>query len=409
VLETGSSSATNILILVPGTSASAAYFESLAKDIVRKAPGWQVWAVERRENLLEDHTLLNRAKQGKATARQVFDYYLGYLSRPNISPHFQLVPDARVGFARQWGMKVAVEDLRVVVTAAKKRGGKVVLGGHSLGGTITTAYATWDFNGRAGASDLSGLVYDDGGSDPKPVSARDATASLRRLGAGSPWLAFGGIGAPYAGLFNSVGSTVAVIDPNGPSQSQSFSLLPANLKAPVPVTNEAAYGFALDTATSPPSLLAAQAHLGRLAARGTPRRWDDAGALTPIQRLATMFSGTGLTDRDGTAWYHPQRLTIDADAVAAGDANPAQAVLDVHATHGHDLPKRLRMYAFGAALGGPGVPAGAEVLARQSGIPHDQLTLVDRHDTYAHNDPAGASPKNEFLDNLLPFLATIAR
>src|SRR5260370_708240 len=48
VLETGSSSAKNILVLVPGTSASAAYFEPLAKDIARQTPGWQVWAVRRR-------------------------------------------------------------------------------------------------------------------------------------------------------------------------------------------------------------------------------------------------------------------------------------------------------------------------------------------------------------------------
>ena len=65
-----------------------------------------------------------------------------------------------------------------------------------------------------------------------------------------------------------------------------------------------------------------------------------------------MFSGWGLKGLDGTAWYHPQRLTDDAGAVANGIANPAQEVLDVHATHGRDLPKRLRMYAFGAALGG---------------------------------------------------------
>src|SRR5258706_13906179 len=54
ILMTGPRTAKNILVLNPGTSASAAYFEPLAKDIVAKAPGWQVWAVERRENLLED-------------------------------------------------------------------------------------------------------------------------------------------------------------------------------------------------------------------------------------------------------------------------------------------------------------------------------------------------------------------
>ena len=82
-----------------------------------------------------------------------------------------------------------------------------------------------------------------------------------------------------------------------------------------------------------------------------------------------MFSGWGLKSLDGTAWYHPQRLTIDSGAVAAGNANPAQQVLNVHATHGHDLSKKLRIYAFGAALGGQRVLDAASVLAAQSGIP----------------------------------------
>jgi len=55
ILEVGSRRAKNILVLNPGTSASAAYFQPLAKSIVARLKGWQVWAVERRENLLEDH------------------------------------------------------------------------------------------------------------------------------------------------------------------------------------------------------------------------------------------------------------------------------------------------------------------------------------------------------------------
>jgi pimeloyl-ACP methyl ester carboxylesterase len=408
VLETGPASAKNILVLVPGTSASAAYFEPLAKDIVRKTPNWQVWAVERRENLLEDHSVLNQAKQGKASPQQLFDYYLGWLSDKTITKHFQLIPDAQVAFARQWGMQVAVEDIRRVVQAAKRQGGRVVLGGHSLGGSITTAYATWDFNGQAGAKDLSGLVFDDGGSGPTPISTDQATQSLQTLQTSTPWLTFGGIGAPYAGLFNAVASTVVHNAPNAPALLASFPLLPANLKPPVATTNVGGYGYALDTKTSPMGLIAAQAHLGQLAATGDPRGWDPSGALTPIQRYADMFSGTGLLGLDGTAWYHPQRLTIDSGAVADGNANPTQAILDVRATHGHDLPKGLRIYAFGAALGGQRVLDGTTVLANQSGIPSSQLTLINRQSTYAHNDPAGASPTNDFLANLVPFLTGIA-
>ncbi len=77
VLEIGPKRAPNILVLNPGTSASAAYFAPLAKTLVRRLPGWQVWAVERRENLLEDHSMLNRAKRGRAGGQELFDYYLG--------------------------------------------------------------------------------------------------------------------------------------------------------------------------------------------------------------------------------------------------------------------------------------------------------------------------------------------
>ncbi len=407
VIKTGKPSAKNVLVLIPGTSASAAYFEPLAKDIATRAPKWQVWSVERRENLLEDQQELNLAKQGKATAPQLYDYYLGYLTNPAVTTHFQLVPDSTVAYAKDWGMKVAVEDVRAVVRSAKKQGGKVVLGGHSLGGTITTAYATWDFSGTPGAKGLAGLVFDDGGSPPTPITDAQATSSLASLQSGSPWLSVGGIGAPYVGLFNSVGSTLAHIDPNGPSSVQTLAALPAAFKPPVPATNEAAYGYGLDTKTSPPSLALAQAHLGRLAASGDPRGWDDAGELTPVQRYADMYSGTGIIGHDGTAWYHPLRLSIDAGAVANGNPNSAQAILDVDATHGNDLPRALRIYAFGAALGGTRQLDAARTLATQSGIPAKQVTVVDRQTTYAHNDPTGASPKNAFLNNLVPFLQKI--
>jgi hypothetical protein len=77
VLEVGPRKAPNVLVLNPGTSASAAYFAPLAKTIVGKARGWQVWAVERRENLIEDHSVLDRAKRGRASGQELFDHYLG--------------------------------------------------------------------------------------------------------------------------------------------------------------------------------------------------------------------------------------------------------------------------------------------------------------------------------------------
>jgi pimeloyl-ACP methyl ester carboxylesterase len=307
-------------------------------------------------------------------------------------------------------MNTEIQDLRRVVARADKLGGKVVVGGHSLGGSITAAYATWDFAGKPGARGLDGLVFIDGGSSPTPITKDEADKALSDLNAGSPWLAFGGIPAPFAGLFNSGGSTLVKIAPSAPALAQNFSLLPDSLKPPVPATNAAQFGYALDVETSPAPLAAAQAHLGHLAESGDPRGWVDAGELTPLSRFADMFSGWGLKSLDGTAWYHPLRLTIDSRAVAAGNANDAQAVLGVRATHGADLGRKMRIYAFGAALGGQRVLDAAQALATQSRIPASRVTLVDRHDTYAHNDPNSASPKrNDFLKRLLPFLGKVRR
>jgi pimeloyl-ACP methyl ester carboxylesterase len=422
VLKVGPRAAKNVLVLEPGTSAGSAYFVPLAKWIVSKTPGWQVWSVERRENLLEDESELNRFKEDKVTATQLFDYYLGYLKDPQITHHFQTVPNSTVEFAKNWGMNVAVQDLHTVIGAAKKLGGRVVLGGHSLGGSVVTAYATWDFRGKPGADQLAGLVYIDGASAPTPegpgsstaaapMTAALATQMLQALDAPSvsPWLTFGGIAAPFAGLFEATGSAAALVDPNTPSQGQTSGLLPADIVPPVRVSNIGQYGYALNVATSPPSLAAAQAHLGEgLASKGPIHGWNGTGALTPITRFAAMFSGSGVNNADGTEWYFPQRLTDDTAAVADGNPNPAQSVLGVHATMGHDLPHRLLLYAFAAHLGGPGVLTATKILAQQSGIPTSHLTLVDEHDSYAHNDPAGAYPNNIFFSHLVPFLKKVA-
>ncbi len=166
VIKVGPTKAKNVLVLAPGTSAGGAYFVPLAQWLVSKLPGWQVWSEERRENLLEDQSVLNLAKRGKASAQRVFDYYLGYITDPSDHQPLPIIPDSTVQFAKQWGMNVAVQDLHRVIAAAHKLGGNVVLGGHSLGGSVVTAYATWNFNGHPGADDLAGLVYIDGGSAP---------------------------------------------------------------------------------------------------------------------------------------------------------------------------------------------------------------------------------------------------
>jgi hypothetical protein len=392
-----------------------------AKWLVEHTTGWQVWSVERRQNLLEDQSVLDKAKRGEVTPEELFNYYLGWLSNPSITPHFKFVPDSSVAFARQWGMNVAVEDLHNVIEAAKALHGSVVLGGHSLGGSIVTAYATWSFSGKAGAAGLRGLVYDDGGSNPTPVSATKAEESLEKLSKKTPWLAFGGVPTPFLGILSALGSTLTVVDPKGEALLEKFSGLPESLKCRIPpftgafvkCTNEAGFGYSVSVGSSPPNLKAGQIHGGKgveeVAEADGLHGWNGEGALTPVQRYAEMLSGTGLSSADGTEWYFPERLTIDTGAVADGNENPAQSVLNVHSTQGSDLPQSLKIYAFGTELGKQGVLTSAETLAKQSGIPSSNLTLINEETTYAHNDPAGAYPNNEFFDHLVPFLEGIGK
>jgi triacylglycerol esterase/lipase EstA (alpha/beta hydrolase family) len=402
IVQTGPARAKHVLVLVPGTSAGAPYFRPLAQAIVARMPGWQVWSVERRENLLEDQSVLDQVKAGAATGQQLFDYYLGWIGANTTAPRFTPKTDAETAYARDWGMAVAVGDLHNVIRLARKGGRSVALGGHSLGGSIIDAYATWDFDGKAGGEDLNGLVFIDGGSAAgTAITPEQAQESLTALSTTSPFLDLTGMGLPWsAGVFNAVGSTTTLKEPNAPSLLQSWSFLPAELKPPVAATNIASYGFALDDKTGPKSLALVQSHIGHLADSGDPRGWVDDG-LTTASRVATVFSG--IPGMDGTAWYHPRRLSIDAGAVNGGIANPAARALGVKATHGKDL--KTPIYAYETSLGKGRVLKAAASIAKQAGIPRRSVTLVDRSTTNSHIDPISDTPgRNDFLATVMPFL-----
>jgi hypothetical protein len=373
VIEQGPRHARRVLVLVPGTSAGAAYFRPVARDIVTRLHGWRVWSVDRRENLLEDHSVLDATLARRKTPDDLFRYYLKWLTDASITTHFLPIPDASVPFARRWGMGVAVRDLRKVIRAARRGGNRVVLGGHSLGGTIAMAYATWDFHGRAGARDLAGLLLIDGGTFGPPPTRAEARTGIADLRSGSPFLDVVGLGIPWsAGVFNLVGATAARLQPDAPAVLTGWPGLPRDLVPPVPVTNAGGYGYALDHDTSPAGLALVHMHIGALAASGDPRRWAD-GELGTVERAAAMFSG--IRGIDGSAWYHPRRLSLDGRAVAGGVRNPAQKVLGVRATHGRDV--HIPIYAIETSLGAGRVLKGARALARRSRV--KRLKLVDRH------------------------------
>jgi hypothetical protein len=213
-------------------------------------------------------------------------------------------------------------------------------------------------------------------------------------------------------VFNVLGSTATVLEPDEPSIGYASPLIPDNLKPPVAPTNTAQYGYALDLDTSPDGLELVQMHIGRLADSGEPRGWVD-DELVPVERAARMFSGLVEGEGgdealgvDGTAWYHPRRLSIDSGAVNGGIENPAQEVLGVRAIHGTDLD--LPIYALETTFGAGRVLNGARLLADQAGIPDSELTLVDESGRLTHTDPMGVeTSQNPLAETLVPFLQDI--
>ncbi len=409
----GSPSATNVLVLVPGTLAGAADFDIVGPYLAAHVPNLQVWAEMRREGALEDNSMLLKALDGKATVQQAFNYYLAWIADSSITPHYQPLKASQFGFADQWGLAVAMGDLHNVVELARD-GGKhtVILGGHSLGGAEAAIYPVWDFNGRGGYQDIVGIVGIDGdaglaggfGGTPT-TSAAQADAALAKLQAGSPWLDLLGFGLPWiTGPFAELGALAALKEPQAESINQKFALLPAELKPSFPATNQGLLGYAFDASTSPAALALIHVHSGHLAASGSPRPWVNAGP-TPVQDIAYVFSREPLGPVD---WYFPERLSIDIGAASALTQTPAANVLGLRLYHLHQV--NVPMYVIQTSLGGTdnAVSDAAHAFQRQSKIP--SLTVIDKHSTYSHLDPLLATPsKNAFLQTVVPWIEKLPR
>jgi hypothetical protein len=394
----GPAAAKRVLILVPGTQGGAGDFSIVGPEIVRRVPGLQVWAYERRSEAFEDQTGLATGDPDRA-----FAYYLG--GQAIGSRRFAPVAGATVPFVREWGLKLALEDLRRVVKRARRGGREVILGGHSLGASMAVAYAAWDFGGRAGHRDLSGLVLIDGGSfgsSPSLASVREQLAALR---GGDPFLDLLGTGVPWAsGVLSATAALYTRLRPNERAALTDFALLPASLRAPFPVTNEAALGYAFDRTTSPAALALIQVRAGRVATTGDPRPWQD-GEVTPIQNLARLL---GRSPVGATEWYFPVRLSLDAAGAGSFGRNAVTRLLGLRVFHRRTI--RLPLYALQTDLAGGRVLRGARRLIAASRIPARRAKLVDASRVNSHLDPLTARPsRSRFLKTVIPFLRRTAR
>jgi hypothetical protein len=392
----GRASAKRVLILVPGTQGGAGDFSLVGPEIVRRVPGLQVWAYDRREQAFEDHTGFATGDPDRA-----FGYYLrGEAVGPR---RFAPVAGASVPFVHEWGLRLALEDLRRVVRRARRGGREVILGGHSLGASTALAYAAWDFRGHAGYRDLSGLVLIDGGllgSLGAPPRLADMRKRLAALRAGDPFLDLLGVHVPWAsGVLGGIAAMYARLRPDARATLTDFPLLPPALRPPFPVTNEAGLGYAFDETTSPAALSLIHVRAGHLAASGDPRPWQD-GEVTPIQNLARVF---GRSPVDATEWYFPNRLALDVEGARGLRRDAVTKLLGLRVFHRRSI--RLPLYAFQTSLTRGRVLRGARRLVASSKIPPRSVRLVDASATTSHLDPLTAAPsRSRFLKTVVPFL-----
>ncbi|PYE53565.1 alpha/beta hydrolase [Deinococcus yavapaiensis] len=234
-----------VLILAPGFLGGAGSLDRVARQLVDLDPDLAVWTVDRRSNLLEPQDRLRAAS----------DAELHRIARDGLRA---LAPE-NVAFMKEWGLDVTLRDMRAAVLEARTLTPNVLLGGHSLGATLATLYAAYDFDGAPGWKDLTGLVLLDGtlGMNALPKLSAEQYQSgftwnflpvpgVRDLGR-MPYVNYPNVFGPDRASRAAALARIAAKDPNGTCD--------ANITR-FPVTNLAAAMLQVEGIYSPMPMLA---------------------------------------------------------------------------------------------------------------------------------------------------------
>jgi len=168
-----------MLVMLPGIVEGANGFEYLARQLVYLAKtqedaNLEVWAVERRNNRLEDLSAANyledrleaRAITIEEAAHKAIDYY--YLGKEVNGRTFDgWLTNEDVPYLADFGLELDTRDVFTVIETMvpdpEVRRRKLFVGGHSLGGIMTSMFAGWDLDGNpdtledAGFNNCAGL------------------------------------------------------------------------------------------------------------------------------------------------------------------------------------------------------------------------------------------------------------
>ncbi|MFO0683630.1 MAG: hypothetical protein U0234_16345 [Sandaracinus sp.] len=352
-----------VVVAMPGFLGGAASFEGLARELVSSsiasgAPV-EVWAIDRRSNLLED-LRGSDAAEALGNPDVARGYYFGHETVGG-EAFAGFRTQASVGFMSEWGLAMLVSDVHALIghIAATDRIGHVFLMGHSLGGTFAETYAAWRFDdGTTGARELAGVILVDGSQSGTAISETDY-----RDGFGSGFMATAGLDAmrrsggdvyfalPVLGVATYVRADIlsleALLAPDAIVEDRAREMLLGTLlglspTSVPPMTNEAALGFAFDDATN--GLTFAAVSVGT--STGGPLEpytsllgpmlvhpsdpaatydWVDAPDATPAEVTPyALLAHSWVDGRTNFAeWYFPARLPLDLAAVAGLDQTDA--------------------------------------------------------------------------------------
>lgn len=301
-----------IMILIPGFLGGATTFDPIAHDLVDAMAGsLEVWAVDRRPNMLEDRLGSRYAAAGAALGgcgqpggdcSTIFEGAQFYFPDADVDPvgdfpgpgDFDVnlngvldpqrpllddlgasrvaIPLAQddVRFMAHWGIDTYMRDWATLVAEARAIVGPqgiVLLGGHSQGTSWSTTFAAYDLdpdpaNVVAGHALIDGLVLLEGGgvgpgASVKPtLTEYEATVTaLEAAGGPNVFLAdFSGISLADLSLSSEISAVAAFFQPSDPSLIQRTPTFGGGLLGTLlaaPSTNEAVVGFFLDDDFSP--------------------------------------------------------------------------------------------------------------------------------------------------------------
>jgi pimeloyl-ACP methyl ester carboxylesterase len=441
-----------IAVLMPGFLGGAGSYDSLARAVVRRSTegeSFEAWAIDRRSNLLEDHHGLDVAEVKKDPELAASYYFNEGKVEGKAFAGFR--DPIELAFESEWGLPVTIGDLHNVIGVINEadRKARVILVGHSLGASIVEEYAAWDFDGKAGYSELAGLVMIDGltqneGDAALPVSADEyqngqmggglgASPGVKTIRSGTPYFALPLLGVPIYPIA-AITAMRARWSPTAFAadydRDKAFQTLLA-LDAVPKMTNRAAMGLAFDSESN--GVTFAAVSCGRV--KGGPTEmyssilggklshpsdatatydWTEFDQVSPeeitsVDDIArSWYEGPGL---DFAEWYFPTRLALDTASAGTLVMKKGDWPLDdeaMRAIHGAEMdvpifgavaglvqdPKALdKLRALVASVPiGPGRP-----LAGKARTDADAFKVLDIHD-FTHIDPLAGTDVGKAKD-----------